>query len=113
MDKRNEAIKLLREWAREQVGAGTPKEIVLAHHGLATATNSLLQEFRTEFDVPGTRYWETYHNEHTPPLRSYHSQCLRELDPTAKPLDVTFVELKRHEYLSRQGIHGNYAEDSL
>lgn len=103
-DKRAEGISLLRRHAAESAtrGSGAVRE---AYRELKTAMEALLSEFRVQFDLPGTRYWE--HPE---------SGSIFSTEPGERPDDtiaLECVELERHEFLSRQGIHFGYDEDAL
>ena len=97
-NKMAQAIALMREHAREQAGKVGARE---AHRDLMFAMRTLLEEFRVEFDVPGTRYW--LH----PESDSYFSTA------PGEPVDAMFaseepIELARHEFLSRQDLHFGY-----
>lgn len=100
-DKRAEGIALLRQHAREAAA----KDVRAAYRDLRSATDALLQEFRREFDVPGTRYWEDTEKRHT-----FSTEPGERIDES---LAYYCVELARHEFLSRQGIHFGYDEDAL
>lgn len=100
-DKRAQGITLLREHARS---ATRTAGIRAAYLELETAMKALLSDFRLEFDLPGTRYWE--HPE---------SECVFSTAPGERIDDTTAlqcVELERHEFLSRQGIYYGY-KDSI
>lgn len=100
-DKRAEGIALLRAWARQEAKL---RSVSAAHQGLLSAADALLQEFRTEFDVPGVRYWEH------PESGSFFAIAPGE--PLGR-VALGCVELERHEFLSRQGIHFGYEEGRL
>lgn len=95
---RAHALALFRRWARLEVLFKGPLE---THRALASAMHALLEEFRVEFDVPGIRYWE--HPE---------SDCFLTTMPgdDIETIANECVELARHEYLSRQGLHFGYEE---
>lgn len=101
-NKRAAGIIYLREWAREEANFG---DIRGAHNGLLTSLRALMEEFRVEFDVPGTRYW--YH----PESESYFSTMAGE--PLGDSADAQLcIELNRAEFLGRQGLYFGY-EDRL
>lgn len=101
-DKRAEGIALLREHARVEAAQTT---VEIAYRNLAAATGSLLSEFRREFDVPGTRYWEHCPSRET--VSTGPGETIQHRSPNE------CEELARHEFLSRQGIHFGYDEDAL
>lgn len=106
LDKRGQGIKLLREYARECVNTNpVPHGVRKGHAALTSALGSLLEEFRTEFDMPGVRYW------HCAEDSSYFTTLPGEQLP--RPYEHLAIELARHEFLSRQGIWRSYEEDSL
>lgn len=102
-DDRTFALALLRRWGREAVNAGVPVRRV--HRELMECVRSVIGEFRVEHDVPGVRYW------HVPEDGSYFTS-----EPGSRPdasrLAGDPIELKRYEFLSRQGLHFGY-EDRL
>ena len=107
LDKRGQGIKLLREYARECVNTNpVPHGVRKGHAALTSALHALIQEFRTEFDMPGTRYW------HHPESNSYFTTAPGERLGDDMDSELC-MELARHEFLSRQGIWRSYEEDSL
>ena len=99
MKSREQAISMLRAHARQVAQVNTTQ----AHLDLITAMGALVQEFRVEFDVPGTRYWENWRTRQH--LSTMPGEQLQH------PVE-DWVELNRIEFISRQGIIV-YDEDSL
>ena len=100
-DKRNQGISLIRQWAREEATKGRIRE---AHAELLRLQQSLPEEFRTEFEVPGARYWEH------PESDSRFSTSVGE--PISAHTAETCIELTRAEFIGRSGLHFGY-DDSL
>lgn len=98
-NRRAAGIKLLREWAREEAEFG---DIRGAHLGLLTSMQALLEEFRVEFELPGTRYW--YHPESESYFSTMPGETLNDYDADTHLL----IELSRPEFLARQGLHFGY-----
>lgn len=103
-DKRCEAIALFRQHIREKIKAGL--SVREAYFDLRSAMAALLEEFRTEHDLPGTRYW------HHPESSSYFSTEPGEQLPDTPDAELC-MELTRIEFLGRQGLHFGYEEDRL
>lgn len=103
---RAEGIELLRCHARLEVALGRPPAQI--DHDLKTAIRAVVEEFRTQFDVPGVRYWE-YRPEALAPL--FFTTSPTETFPPEYPAKEV-VELARHEFLSRQTLHFGY-EDQI
>lgn len=102
MDARATGIKLLREWAQVQVHSG--KDIPAIHASLLQATQAILGEFRTEFDVPGCRYWEAWRGE-------FRFRFITGAgEPVPESSVGTVTELSRDEYLAREGLHFGYGD---
>lgn len=107
---RAHSLALMRKWLRTTAGKSSPAE---AHRELMAMFAALAEEFRTEFDIPGVRYWE--HPEEgkfysTPPGQVVDRDgvpCLKD------DLLQESIELKRHEFYSRQGIYFGYDADRL
>ncbi len=103
-NKRNEAIALFRQHNREVLKQGATVRETYA--SLRQAMHALLDEFRVEHDLPGTRYW------HHPESSSYFStEPGEELPPSADA--KLCMELTRIEFVSRQGLHFGYEQDRL
>lgn len=103
-DKRCEAIALFRQHVREKIKAGaTVRE---AYLDLRSAMYALLEEFRVEHDLPGTRYW------HHPESSSYFSTEPGEELPNS-PESELMMELTRIEFVSRQELHFGYENERL
>lgn len=100
-DDRTYGIALIRRWARTQ--ALWHKNYAALDAQLADTIRAVVEEFRVEFDVPGVRYW------HVPEGDLYFTTAAGERLP---PIKGEVIELKRYEFLSRQGIHYGY-EDRL
>ena len=100
MKDREKAIAMLRNHCHVSARAGN---VLGAYRDLKTAADALVQEFRVEFDVPGTRYWENWRTRQH--LSTMPGEQLQH------PVE-DWVELNRIEFISRQGIIV-YDEDSL
>lgn len=98
LDARAKAIAALREHSR----ARAKIDARVAHAELMAACQSLLDDFRAEFNPPGARYWEGY-STHVPPKRSYHTTAIGE-QLHAQIETHKFAELTHIEYLARQGV---------
>lgn len=107
-DKRAEGLALIRQWAREQPAGRTLQTDV----ALKKAMRALIEEFRMEFDVPGIRYFEIqFHDDaHN---RDYVTRRGTESNPHDIPGKTSVSMLKRHEFLSRQGVWRSYEQDRL
>lgn len=102
MNDRGNGIALIRQWARDEIEFGTPVKHV--YRDLRGAVMAVLDEFRVEHDLAGTRYWchpESDSHFTTEPGESISSHIADEC-----------VELTRYEFLSREGLHFGY-EDRL
>lgn len=98
--KREQGIALIREWVQSEVELGRDAAEVHAHFMSAFA--AVEEEFRVEFDVPGTRYWE------------HPESDSRFTTRPGVPIDTytaeTCIELKRHEFLARSNLHFGYKD---
>jgi hypothetical protein len=103
-DKRLEAIALFRQHNREVLKAGA--KVSGTYAALRQAMMALLEEFRVEHDLPGTRYW------HHPESSSYFSTEPGESLPDSPDAELC-MELTRIEFLGRQRLHFGYEEDRL
>lgn len=101
-DERAHAIALFRKWITRKFKEGAKLGQVDAE--VRTAMTALLDELRTEFEIPGVRYWEH------PESDSFFTTGPGEHVPETVALEC--VELARHEFLSRQGLTFGYG-DSL
>lgn len=99
MDARGKHIEGLRQWARAEVAAGKPAERV--HASLVNATQAILGEFRTEFEVPGCRYWEAWRGE-------FRFRFVT--GPGDRVSESLLTEITRDEYLAREGLHFGYGD---
>ena len=102
MKDREKAIAMLRNHCHVSARAGN---VLGAYRDLKTAADALMQEFRIEFDVPGTRYWEN-----TVTRTHFSTEAGEQISQVT--LDKC-VELNRTEFLSRQNIREIYDNDSL
>lgn len=99
-DNRAHGVDLLREYARQRAQAvGAEK----AHAELLSATVALLDDFRTEFDVKGVRYWLTGAGQ----LEEYTTTFGTQRPPYVEPKPI---EIARHEFMARQGLHFGYCD---
>jgi hypothetical protein len=89
-----EAVALMREWANEEVANGRPPAAV--HLELMRTREAVLNEFRIKHEVPGVRYW------HIPETNAYFTTSPGERMPEMR---FPPMQLARHEFLSRQGVH--------
>lgn len=91
-------MDLLQQWAKKEVKEGRVRE---AHSGLLMAMRELLEEFRTEHDIPGVRYFEAYlDDKHT---RQHFTTFFVYPDDNQRPKTTQIVEVNRLEFLARQG----------
>lgn len=103
---RAEGLAELRKHLKLEVALGRPLNKIDLEMTMALET--IIHEFRTQFDVPGVRYWE-YRPEARMPL--FFTTMTGESIPAKYPAGEC-VELLRHEFLGRQRIF-NYEDDSL
>lgn len=99
-NERAHGIALLREHARQRV---TSTDVRETHAELMSAMQALLDEFRTEFDVPGVRYWMLGAGQ----MEVYTTTAAHERPP---PTDPPAIELARHEFLARAGLQFGYSD---
>lgn len=102
-DKRAHAIALFREHMAEQFSRSVKKTVVF--NELRAAMNALIQEFCTEHEILGVRYWEH------PESHSFFATLPGESPPSGIDGEHC-IELARHEFISRQRLHFGY-EDRL
>lgn len=107
-DKRAEGIALIRQWARAQ----PPGRTLQTDAALKRALRAVIEEYRTEFDVPGIRYFEIQFHDGTH-RRHYVTRRGNESNPHDIPGETSVSPLKRHEFLSRQAVWRSYDEDRL
>lgn len=98
------AIGNLRTWARHEVKRGKPVNSVF--HALHGAMDNVIREFLTEHEMPGVRYW------HISEDNSYFLTTPGERLPDGLISELA-IELTRHEYLGRQGLHFDYLDNEL
>lgn len=103
-DKRCEAIALFRQHVRNKIKAGA--KVREAYFELHSAMHALLEEFRVEHDLPGTRYW------HHPESSSYFSTGPGEELPDSPDAELC-MELTRTEFVLRQDLHFGYESERL
>lgn len=103
-DKRCEAIALFRQHVREKIKAGV--SVREAYLDLKSSMAALLEEFRVEHDLPGTRYW------HHPESSSYFSTEPGEELPDSPDAELC-MELTRTEFVLRQDLHFGYESERL
>lgn len=96
---RDKAISDLRQWVRDEIDTGG--DIRETYVALRSEFDAMLGEFCAEHDLPGTRYW--FH----PESDSYFTTAPGE--SLGDGIDAQLcIELKRYEFLSRQGMHFGY-----
>lgn len=101
LSKHGQGIQLLRENARETVKTHSAAQ---GNRDLTLAMHALLQDFRTEFDVPGCRYYEVY-----PSRTLYALMPSEQPDLFAYPDDV--IEINRAQFLGRKELHFGYEDE--
>ena len=102
--KRVDAVGLLREFGREQVAKG--KAVNAVYWKLFTTIDEVVKEFLVEHEMEGVRYW------HHPESESYFLTAPGEVLKNTT-IEMECIELKRYEFLSRQGLHFPYLDNEL
>lgn len=103
VDKRTQALQLLREHAAERLAKVGP---IAAHRELMATTRVILGDFRMQHDIPGVRYWENYDGaSHALHDRTHHTTFVKPFDDLT-PTGTVTAELNRIEFFARQGASG-------
>lgn len=99
MSLRLNGIYQLKTWASEQIEQG--RDAAVVHRELIASLDAIEQDFRIDYDVPGTQYAEVFERE-TNKRIGWRS---------IRPGEILFSQnvdmierLTRNEFLSRQGI---------